>query len=93
VHGHVDAAFQERLLDLLDKDAARPDLAEGLRPVPVARGRHRDERQLDAGGAQPGDGLLRLGEGEPTAARADANEHGTPHVRRASARNCRAREA
>ena len=65
----------KRLLELLHEDAAGADLAERLRPVAVAGRRDRDERDLDPGPAQPLDGLLCLGEREPTAARADADEH------------------
>ena len=48
VDGDVDAPGEERLLDLLDEDAARADLAERRSAVAVARGRDRDERDLDA---------------------------------------------
>ena len=54
---------------------ARADLAEGPRPVAVARRRDRHECDLDPGPPQPLRGLLRLGEREPTAAGTDANEH------------------
>ena len=77
VHGDVDAAVEQRLLELLDEDAARADLAERPRTVAVARGRDRDERDLDAGRAQPRGSELGLREGEPTAAGADADQHGT----------------
>ena len=80
VDGHVDPAREQRLLELLDEDAALADLPERLRPVTVARGRDRDERDLDPasttrGAAQRLGGTLRLGEREPTAARPDADEH------------------
>ena len=38
---------EQRLLELLHEDAARADLAERLRPVAVAGGRDRHERDLD----------------------------------------------
>ena len=49
VDGDVDPAREQRLLELLDEDAARADLAERLRSVAVARRRDRDERDLDPG--------------------------------------------
>ena len=80
VDGHVDPAREQGLLELLDEDAALADLPERLRPVAVARGRDRDERDLDPVSttrlsAQRLGGALRLGEREPTAARPDADEH------------------
>ena len=52
VDGDVDPPLEQRLLELLDEDAARADLAEGLRPVAVARRRDRHERDLDPGAAR-----------------------------------------
>ena len=52
VHGDVDPAGEQRLLELLDEDAARADLPERLRAVLVAGGRDRHQRDLDARGAQ-----------------------------------------
>ena len=72
VHGDVDPSVQQRLLQLLDEDTALADLAERLRPVPVARSRDRDERDLDAGPAQPFAGQLGLREREPTSAASDS---------------------
>ena len=48
VHGDVDAALEQRLLELLDEDPAGADLAERARAVAVARRRDRHERDLDA---------------------------------------------
>ena len=73
--------LEQRLLELLDEDAALADLAERPRPVAVAGGRDRHERDLDPGPAQPLDRELGLGEREPTAAGADANQHGSGGVR------------
>ena len=79
VHGDVDAPVEQRLLELLHEDAARADLAERPRAVAVARGRDRHERDLDARRARSAlRGELGLREREPTAAGADANQHGTP---------------
>ena len=80
VDGHVDPTREQGFLELLDEDAALADLPERLRPVAVARGRDRDERDLDPvsttrRSAQRRGGTLRLGEREPTAARPDADEH------------------
>ena len=50
VDGDVDAPREQCLLELLDEDAALADLAERLRPVAVARGRDRHQRDLDAAG-------------------------------------------
>ena len=47
VDGGIDPPGEERLLDLLDEDAALADLPERLRAVPVARGRHRDDGDVD----------------------------------------------
>jgi hypothetical protein len=86
VHGDVDAALEERFLELLDEHAARTDLAERLRAVAVARSRDRHECELDAVAAQPHGRQLGLREREPTSAGADANQHGTVCVPIASAR-------
>src|SRR5688572_28938131 len=95
MHGDVDPARQQCLLELLDEDPALADLAEGLRAVPVAGGRDRDECDLDAVPANPRPaqrlgGALRPGEREPTAAGADAAEH-SDGARTASTRRTRAR--
>ena len=37
VHGNVDAPVEQRLLELLDEDAALADLAERARAVAIAR--------------------------------------------------------
>ena len=66
--------------------SARADLTERLRAVAVARGRDRHERNLDAVAAQMARGQLGLREREPTAAGADAYQHGTACVRPWSAR-------
>ena len=68
VDGDVDPAVEQRLLELLDEDAALADLAERLRAVAVACRRDRDERDLDAGPAQPLAGQLGLRQREPTSA-------------------------
>src|SRR4029077_12676518 len=60
------------------EDAARADLAEGLRAIAIASGRDRDQRNLNAGRAQAGSGDIRLREREPTAAAADADQHNAP---------------
>ena len=53
VHGDVDPPVEQRLLDLLDEDPARADLAERLRPVAVAGRRDRHERDLHPRPPQP----------------------------------------
>ena len=83
VDGDVDPAFEQRLLELLDEDAARADLAERLRPVAVAGGRDRHERELEPGPAQPLDRELGLRQREPATPRADPEEHGARPPRRA----------
>jgi hypothetical protein len=75
VNGDVDPPFEQRLLDLLDEDSAGADLAERTRAVAIAGRRDRHERKLDAGRPQRREGALGLGEREPTAATADADEH------------------
>ena len=77
VHGNVDAAVEQRLLQLLDEDATRSDLAEGARTIAVARCRDWHERDLDTRRAQPRRSELGLREREPTAAGTDADQHGT----------------
>jgi hypothetical protein len=77
MHRDVDAARKQRLLELLHEDASTPDLAERSRSVAIARGRDRDERDLDPRPPQRLRGPLGLGEREPTAARADAKKHGS----------------
>ncbi len=71
----VDPAVEQRLLELLDEDAALADLAERLRAVAVACRRDRDERDLDAGPAQPLAGQLGLRQREPTSAASDSEKH------------------
>src|SRR3954452_8978664 len=75
VDGDVDPQLEQRLLELLDEDAAGADLAERSRAVAITGRRDRDERKLDAGRPQRGERALGLGEREPTAATADADEH------------------
>ena len=75
MHGDVDAVVEKRLLELLDEHSARTDLAERLRAVAVAGGRDRDERDLDPGRSEPRGRELGLGQCEPTAAAADADQH------------------
>ena len=48
VDGNVDPPLEQRLLELLDEDAAGADLAEGPRAIAVARRGDRHERNLDA---------------------------------------------
>jgi hypothetical protein len=75
VHSDVDPPLEQSLFKLLDEHAPRPDLAEGKRAIAIARGRDRDERELDTGHPQRLHGALGLGEREPTAATADAEKH------------------
>ena len=89
VHGDVDAALEQRLLELLHEHAAGADLAERPRAIAVARGRDRHERDLDPGPAQRLGGALGLGEREPTAAGADAKQHSTAGSRCAARRTAR----
>ena len=72
--GDVDPPGEQRLLDLLDEHAARADLAERLRPVFVARGRDRDERDLDTVAPQPIGRELGLRQREPATAAADPDQ-------------------
>ena len=90
VHGNVDPPAKQRLLDLLDEDAAGADLAERPRTVAVANGRDRHQRDLHARPPQPLGSELGLGEREPTAARADPEQHGR---RRAPAGSGRTRRS
>ena len=53
VDGNVDATLEQRLLELLDEDAALADLPERPRAITVARRRDRDERDLDARPRRP----------------------------------------
>src|SRR2546423_11969566 len=78
MHGDVDAMFEQGLLELLDEDTARSDLAERLRAIAVAGRRDRNQCNLDPRAAQAGSGELRLREREPTAAAADADQHTAP---------------
>jgi hypothetical protein len=71
----VDLPREQRFLDLLDEDAARADLAEGLRPVLVPRCRDRDERDLVAVAAQPLGRELGLGQRETATPAADPDQH------------------
>ena len=75
VHCDVDAVIEQRLLELLHEDAAGADLPEGACPVAVAGGRDRNERDLDPGRPKPRGRELGLGQCEPTAAAADADQH------------------
>jgi hypothetical protein len=75
VHGDVDATYEERLLQFLDEDAAASDLAERPRPVAVACGRDRDQRDLETRPAQRIRSALGLGQRQPATARADAKQH------------------
>ena len=74
VDGDVDPAGEQRLLDLLHEHAALADLAERARAVAVAGGRDRHEDDLVARPPDHRAGELGLGQREPRAARADANE-------------------
>src|SRR4051812_22393685 len=80
MHRNIDAPFEQRFLELLDEDAARADLAERLRAVPVTGRRYRNERDLDSGTADARRSELRLREREPTAAAADADQHSVSAV-------------
>src|SRR5947207_8284662 len=91
MHGHVDPPCQQRLLDLLDEDTARADLAERLRPVAVARGRDRHQRDLDSRAPQQLARLLCLRQREPRAARADPDERQTETSSRSGSRSTRRR--
>ena len=77
MHGNVDAAVEQRFLQLFDEDTASSDLAKGTCAVAIARRRDGNERDLDARPAQPGRSELGLREREPTAAGTDADQHGT----------------
>ena len=76
VHGDVDGAGEERLLDLAGEEPLAAELAE--RPVlhPVAGGLDRHDQEGGLGQAvrrhQPRPGLVRLGERQRAAAGADA---------------------
>src|SRR5579864_498536 len=76
--GDVDAAREERLLDLFDEDAAFTNLAERARAIAVAGGGNRQERDLDSGRPHRGSRTRRLDERKLRAARADTNEHRSP---------------
>jgi hypothetical protein len=78
VDGHIDAAGEESLLDLLHEDPALADLAERLRAVAVSRGRDGDERDVEIGigEAQRVGGDLRLRQREPTPPAAEPKNHG-----------------
>src|SRR5207247_6362776 len=86
VHGDVDAPPKERLLDLLDEDAAVADLPERPLTVAVTGCRDRDEGDLDARPAQRLRRPARLRQREPRTARSDANEHRTSSLLACSAR-------
>src|SRR6266516_2111483 len=77
VNGDVDASVEQRLLELLDEDAASPDLTERAGAIAIPRGRDGYERDLDTRPSQPGRCQLGLREREPTAAGTDADQHGT----------------
>ena len=93
VDGDVDPALEERLLELLHEHAAAADLAERARPVAVARGCDRNQGDLDPRPSQRLDRALGLGEREPTAARADANQHDSGGRWRSPERRTHARHA
>ena len=93
VDGDVDPPLEQRLLELLDEDAAGSDLAEGPRAIAVARSGDRHERDLDPGPAQPLRGQLSLGESEPTAAGADADQHSFAGRRASTRRSPASRSA
>src|SRR6185503_4588694 len=88
VDGDVDLPREKRFLDLLDEDAARADLAEGLRAVLVSRGRDRNERDLDALAAQPLGRELGLGQREAATPAADPDQHRNGLVERRSSSGC-----
>ena len=73
VHGDVDAAVAQRLLDLGREDAAAADLGERAPPVAVALRRERHDRDGVPEPAQRGRGKLRLRHREPGGAGADAD--------------------
>ena len=77
----------------LTKTPRAPISPNGPRPVAVARRRDRHERDLDPGPAQPLCGLLRLGEREPTAAGADADQHSFAGRRASTRRSPASRSA
>ena len=52
VHRHVDAAVEQRFLELLYEHAAGADLAERTGAIAVPGSRDRNERKLDAWSAQ-----------------------------------------
>src|SRR5213078_1956771 len=91
VDGDVDPPGQERFLDLLDEHAPRADLTERLRPVLVARGRDRHERDLDAVPAQLLRRELGLRQGEAATPAADPQEHRAGLVASSAARRHRLR--
>ena len=66
--GYVDTAGKQRLLDLLDEDPARADLAERSLAIAIAGGGDRDKRHFDARAAQPHCRQLGLRQGELRAA-------------------------
>ena len=75
MHGDVDTVIEERLFELLDEHSSRADLAERLRAIAVAGGRDGHQRDLDPGRPEPRRRALGLGQREPTAAAADADQH------------------
>ena len=73
--GDVDAAVEQRLLELLHEDAALADLPERLATIAVTGCRDRNERHLHARPPQQVGCQTGLGEGEPTAAGSDPKQH------------------
>jgi hypothetical protein len=80
MHGEVDGAGEERLLDLFGEQALAADLGE--RPIADQVAGGADDLDRDPLGAEPVGGgeprahLMRLGERERAAARADAQDGG-----------------
>ena len=71
VHGHVDAAVAQRLLELAGEDAARADLRERAAAIAVALGGQRHDHDRRDRAAQRGRRHLRLRHRESRRARAD----------------------
>src|SRR4051812_16391282 len=90
--GHVDAAGEQRLLELLYEDASLADLAERPRAVAVAGRRHRHQRHLCPTAPQHLRRTAGLRHGEPAAARADPYERGSSE-RSSSPNRCRTASA
>src|SRR5207244_13615935 len=90
VDGDVDPTREQPLLDLLNEDAARADLAKRLRAVLVPCCRDRDERDLDAVAAQLLGRELGLRQREAATPAADPQDH-KGLVGRRSSSGCDAR--